>query len=132
VLATEVHDEEIVNVLGMHKDEMYLEVVPMTSPHRACTRAALSSEANSRLCCAESEQPCSQKLVHEEDIVNVPEMHKGEEVDVAPPGVPVGANAEVMQLAVKIPGSDQPFAWIIHSRVDPLCLLSATGCSYAL
>ena len=61
VLATEVHDEEIVNVPGMHEDEMYLEVVPMTSPLRACTRAALSSEANSRLCGVESEQPCSPK-----------------------------------------------------------------------
>ena len=91
VLATEVHDEEIVNVLGMHEDETYLEVVPMTSPLRACTQAALSSEANSRQCGVESEQPCSQKMVHEEEIVNVPEMQKGEEVDVAPPGVRVGA-----------------------------------------
>ena len=41
-------------------------------------------------------------MVHEEEIENVLEMHKGEEVDVAPPGVPVGANAEVMQQAVEI------------------------------
>ena len=42
------------------------------------------------------------EMVHDEEKVNVPEVHKGEEVDVAPPGVPVGANAEVMQLAVEI------------------------------
>ena len=61
MLATEVLEEEIVNVLGMHEDNMYLEVVLMTSPLRARTRAALSSEANSRLCGVESEQPCSPK-----------------------------------------------------------------------
>ena len=59
--ATEVHEEEIVNVLGMHEDELYHEVVPKTSPLRARTRAALSSEANSRLRGVESEQPCSPK-----------------------------------------------------------------------
>jgi hypothetical protein len=41
-------------------------------------------------------------MVHDVEKVNVPEVHKGEEVDVAPPDVPVGANAEVMQLAVEI------------------------------
>ena len=77
-------EEEIANTPEKHKEEMYLEVMPMTSPLRACTRAALSSEANSRLCGVESERPCSQKIVHEEEIVTVPEKHKGEGVD---PGV---------------------------------------------
>ena len=54
--ATEVHEEGIVNVLGMHEDELYHEVVPKTNPLRARTRAALSSEANSRQCGVESEQ----------------------------------------------------------------------------
>ena len=57
--ATEDQEEGVVNVPGMREDEKSLDAVPMTSPLRACTRAALSSEANSRLCGVESEQPCS-------------------------------------------------------------------------
>ena len=54
VRATEDKEKGVVNVPGKREDEKSLNVVPMTSALRACTRAVPSSDANSRLCGAES------------------------------------------------------------------------------